>query len=127
MKKYIYILLLLPIAFCGCSNGAPGDVLSVDEMAEILAEMQVAHAGVDLTVEQKDGKLTETQELNVAILDAKNIDPDKFFYSYEYYQQTPRLMDSIYVRILADLEVQVDSLLKVESAGNYPVVEKSKE
>ena len=127
MRKLIYIFLPLLALLTGCSDPTPADILSMDEMAALMAEMQIAHAGVDLTVEQKDGKLKASQEINVAILDAQGVDRDLFFNSYEYYQQTPSLMDSIYIRVLADLESQVDSMLRLEGQNGVPPIDKSKE
>lgn len=127
MKRKTIILFALLSLLMGCSESAPTEVLDFDQMAEILAEMQVVHAGVDLTLEQKDGKLSATQEYNAAILEAQQVEGETFYESYEYYQEHPELMDSVYVRVLKILEAQVDSLLRVEEAGNFPAIEKMKE
>ena len=121
--RLFLLSLLLTFALAACSGeDVPPDVLSVREMVPVMKDMQIAYAGVDVTVQKPDQRQAKYDEMNRLVLDKYGIEKDRFFSSYQYYQERPVLMDSSYMKIIEELSTEIVPLQekKKGSKGRVP-------
>ncbi len=117
------------IWFSGCSDDIPQLVLSdgtetpvipEDTLILILKDMHIVQAGVDHTIDKPSERPEHYRQYNRLVLERHNVNPDRFFSSYKYYQENPALMDSIYVRVIEKLNMEISTYQKsgkTESSG----------
>lgn len=126
MHKYFkWIAALLGLAFAvslvACSeeevtatapDGTPVAVLPEDTFVLVLKDMHIVQAGVDHTVDNPKERTEEYRQYNKLVLDRMNIAPDRFYASYKHYQRQPEVLDSIYVRVIEQLNVEISGYQK---------------
>ena len=117
-QYFLSIAICLALAACGAQEKDP-NLLSEVEMVPILADMQIAYAGVDNTVRNPKLRATKYEEMNQLVLKKHNMDRDKFYSSYEYYQSQPVLMDTIYQQIIVALNAEM-SKVQAERRNSTP-------
>lgn len=114
---------VLTISLIGCSGEeVPADVLSVREMVPVMKDMQIAYAGIDVTVQKPNQRQAKYDEMNRLVLEKYGIEKDRFFSSFQYYQEKPIMMDSIYMKIIEELSAEIVPLQEKRkgSKGRVP-------
>lgn len=112
MKAFrnIAISLLLTLALMACGGNEVGYLLPEETMVHILKDMHIAHAGVDQTTNSVKKRPEKYRDFNRMILDDYEIDRDTFWTTYKYYQYHPQMMDSLYVLVIEELNVELAPL-----------------
>lgn len=105
MQKYSYLCIMLLLFACAPKKTkAPSDMLTQSQMSDVLSEMHVADAIVSSTkAGNQDSINQEKVNLRAFILHKYNIGQTQFQESFEYYQQNPVLMDSVYAEVITKL------------------------
>lgn len=113
---------LLLVTACGESK--PAHIMPEAEMVPIVKDLQIAYAGVDATIRNPANRPVKYQEMNSQILQKYKVDKDRFYESFNYYQERPALMDSIYQKVITQLNVDIVPLQnkpkKRENTGRLP-------
>jgi hypothetical protein len=107
MRLTAFLLSMILLAVACQETQAPDDLVSVERMTAVLKDFHLGDAAVakdTLTPEQRSFRREEMQQL---ILEKYSLDPQTFFSSYEYYLTQPVLMDTIYTRIINQLNKQL--------------------
>ena len=109
----ILILLGLTLLFSSCYHinkvepAVPEKLLSINEMADILSQVQIAEAGFKV-VKKKPNHNNFKQDIYNTILSKYNISLVQFKENMDYYQQSPDKMEIIYDKVLEKLRVIQD-------------------
>ena len=109
MQKLIKIAALI-VLFATCSQERPVLIIPEEKMISILKEMHIAHAGIDQTIRKKEEARDKALEFNRFILEKYKVTPEVFYQSYNYYQDHPLLLDSMYVQIIAQINADLPPL-----------------
>ncbi|NDV46058.1 DUF4296 domain-containing protein [Paludibacter sp. 221] len=99
-KRYIYILVLI-ITFGACSS-KPKEVLSMNEMTNLLVEMHTLD-GIMVTGGFRHTSTEEKNKYYEAILEKYNIKQAEFDSSLIWYSRDPKRFEKIYVRVVDKL------------------------
>lgn len=98
--------ILLMLHACSDDNYRPE--VDQETMTEILTQIHLADGWVDL----KGGSLTRRKDMRNdlydEILDQYDLDRETFYRSYQYYTDRPFVLDSMYAKIVADLEEELE-------------------
>lgn len=104
--KYLYLLAILLMASCGENPelriAKPADLLNRNQMAEVLADMHVADAGLQLNHYSPDSIKRMNAGYADFILKKHNVSQKQFESSFDYYLSIPMEMDSVYL-VLVDV------------------------
>lgn len=106
MKRILHlsglIIILLSIA---CMNASvPEGILGEDVMKDILSDVHLTIALTQKPGRSLDQRTADREEIINSILVRHNIDRPTFFQSYDFYMQNPVLLDSIYSRVIRDMD-----------------------
>jgi Domain of unknown function (DUF4296) len=122
--KSFALSLLLAVALVACgADDRPDFLMPQEKIVPILKEMQIAYAGIDITVHDEALKQKQYSEMNALILDRFNVNADTFFLSYDYYQSHPEILDSIYMRVIEELNLEMMPLQKKTNQPKGRVLE----
>jgi hypothetical protein len=110
------LLFVMLISACG-KDAVPAGVLPEEEMAPLLCDMQIAYAGVDQTVQNPRDRNKKYEEMNQAILKKHGYAREEFYTSYQWYQERPSVMDSLFQQVIRLLEKEMDA---VQQQGQNP-------
>jgi len=103
------ITLLTFNCFVSCKEDTDDQqVVSIEKMAKILFEYHVAGIHADRTVLDLRNRQVYVHELTDGILKYNEVDRIEFYDSYHYYASNPELMDSIYNRVISQIEAVHD-------------------
>ncbi len=124
MRKIFFFLLgTLSLIMAGCSSQeTPQNLLNVPDMVDILTEFHLAEAAItreNMSVKDREVRRHYYQDV---ILKEKEVDREAFFQSYHYYLTRPELIDTIYSRMIDDL----NQLVPVEQEKRFKQKEKEK-
>lgn len=116
MQTYraFFIFVFLAGFLVACEGDRPDGLLSEEEMVPIVMDLQIAYAGVDATIRNPKNRPEKYKELNALILEKHQINKDRFYGSFEYYQQHPALMDTIYQKVIDQLSADIIPLQNPE-------------
>ena len=111
MRKLLHSMLII-LVFLGVLSGCaeddrPETVLTEEQMVPILKDMQIAYAGVDNTVRNPAHRADMYEEMNQLILLKHDMDKELFFDSYSWYEAHPVLLDTIFQRIITQLNIDI--------------------
>jgi len=106
-RLLIWTIALLPFFLVACEEEQPGWVMSEEEMVPVIKDLHLAYAGVDVTIRNPKNRPMKYQEMNELVIEKHNLDRQKFYDSYEYYQNEPALMDSIYQKVVNELNEEL--------------------
>ncbi len=109
------LLFALLVTACG-KETAPSGILSDEEMAPVLSDMQIAYAGIDHTIPNPREHNKRYDEMNQAILKKHGVEKEKFYESYQWYQARPEAMDSLFQQVLRILEKEMQDI-QVQGQG----------
>ncbi len=104
--NWFWGLGILLSASCGGQEIA--NLLSHDQMVEILTEFHLADAHVSKNTSNIRYRDYERDLYYDAILNNAKIDRETFYASYDYYIDHPVELDTIYQRIIRDVESRMD-------------------
>jgi Domain of unknown function (DUF4296) len=113
------LLLALLIVACG-KEKAPAGILPEAEMAPLLCDMQIAYAGVEHTVQNPRERNRKIEEMNQAVLKKHGYAKDEFYKSYQWYQERPEVMDSLFQQVIRLIQQEMDA---VQSGGKGPAAQ----
>lgn len=111
-------LLIGLLMLTGCGESGSEAVIPVEEFRPLLLEILIAESGVEalpLTYSEKK----EAREVRYRMVcKEKNISPEQFMSSFEYYRSHPEIMDSMYAQILDELN---ESLMEQRMPVSMPI------
>lgn len=105
--KSLSLMALLAFVLLACGSDRPEGLLSEEEMIPIVKDLQIAYAGVDASIRNPKNRPEKYQEMNALILEKHKVKKDVFYASFEYYQEHPALMDTIYQHVINELSVDI--------------------
>lgn len=100
------LIMMLLIHGCGAEE-LPKALISEDDIIPVLKDLQIAYAGVDQTVRNPKHRPAKYQEMNELVLQKYEMDNGEFFDSYKWYQSHPEILDSIYQRVITELNIEI--------------------
>jgi hypothetical protein len=106
MKKILLVLFSILLFACNSDN-KPDDALSVDEMIMILKEFHLGEGSISQLRLSGDQRTEMREGLYDKLLEKYSIERETFYSSYEYYLTQPTVMDTIYTRIIDQLNHQL--------------------
>ena len=108
---------------CRRSGRLPDDVIPAEQMAPIIAELQMAETAVArLNLQGYDSAKVAFQYLQQQTMEKHGIDSARYRKSFEAYARYPASMEAIYADVLEILEAKSDSVL-LEDRMNRPTDE----
>ncbi|HLP51877.1 MAG TPA: DUF4296 domain-containing protein [Chitinophagales bacterium] len=103
MKRVILFALILLSACKAKLPDIPGNVIPMEKMELILADMHIADAVAETKAQMGMSEQLIVQEYHEQIFINHGVTRAEFLSSYKFYQDNPKLMDIMYDKILADL------------------------
>jgi hypothetical protein len=103
MKHFIPFLFLLIAACKSDMPSMPADVLPIDKMKVVLADMQIADAVVETKMQGGANESALTQEYYARIYAIHQISPEQFTRSMKFYEDHPQWLNKLYEEILTEL------------------------
>lgn len=111
--RSLLIALCLCAGLAACSDDErPAYLLPTEKIVPILKEMQIAYAGIDVTEQNEEARKKKYAEMNALILDRFGVNADTFYLSYEFYQNHPEILDTIYMRVIEELNLEMMPMQK---------------
>lgn len=111
-KKIVLGVLVLLVFGCNRSDGLPEGIIPAEQMATIIADLQVAEATVArLNLQSYDSSKVAFQYLQQQTLEKYGVDSINYRKSFEAYARRPGIMEEIYTDVLEILEAKSDSAL----------------
>lgn len=98
--------MILALAACQ-QDRKPEGLLEVEEMTKILKEFHLGEGAISQIRLSSDMRDDMRDELYDKLLDKYSIPRETFYSSYEYYLTQPAVMDTIYTRIIDQLNHQL--------------------
>ena len=107
-KKLIFFALLIFTA-CGENESTRTDILSEDEMTNVLLDIYITEAKVVNYTPRlpRDTSMIIFDSLKMDVLDRYNLSDSLFKESLQYYFQRPDELDVIYGRIIDSLNLKI--------------------
>ncbi|MBW8050195.1 MAG: DUF4296 domain-containing protein [Cytophagales bacterium] len=109
MKKLYCILITLLVFACVQQEEPPANIISKEQMINILVDIHIAEAMVDEAHLSKDSSIAIFKDL--AIFKKHGIEKENFDESYNYYLRNINILDDIYTAVVDSLSVR-NALLK---------------
>lgn len=110
-KKILTGLLVLLALSCRQGDSLPGDLVPMEQMSSILADLQIAEATVArMNLKSYDSAKVAFQYKQEQILGDYSVDSSLYNKSYEAYARYPDYMEVIYTDVLKILETKTDSV-----------------
>lgn len=106
MKPVIYLIVCGLLA-CACSKKGESEILPIDTMVFLLQSLHIAKAKIDGDNSFVKNRVTEREILYSSVLKNEGIDQQTFAHSYDYYMDHPVMLDTIYVRVIRELNDQM--------------------
>ncbi|MBP9187768.1 MAG: DUF4296 domain-containing protein [Bacteroidia bacterium] len=114
MQKYIFIAICV-VMFSSCGNNTknemPVNLLSQQQMEAVLYDMHLAEGLLSVEPSSADSTARRALGLYDLIYKKHQTNKQQFKESYMYYTNNPKLLDSVYTRIIERLSLQ-ESILK---------------
>lgn len=110
-------MVALTFGLTACEESRPEWVMAEQEMVPIIKDLHLAYAGVDVTIRNPKNRPGRYQEMNELVIKKHGVDRQNFYDSYEYYQSHPAQMDSIYQRVINQLNAEL-APKQPDAAGN---------
>lgn len=119
MKKYISLFFSLSLFLYACkSNKVPGEFIDRPQMTALLTELHVIDGGLYGVRQMPDSLFKYGAGRYQSLFKKYGTDSIQFRKSLAYYTTQPPLMQAIYVDILKNLQLQTDSVNKLQVANN---------
>ena len=101
-SKVVYIVVLAFFVSCSEQEQRPKEVLTEDQMVEVIAEVELTQALIKLKFSNPD-TIVDRQELYNQVYNSFNITEEQFNASLTYYCQQPKVIEGIYVGVITRL------------------------
>ena len=108
MKKLI-LFCFIAMLLQACKQELPeipADVMSMDKMKPILADIHMADAVAETKAQAGANERDLSQQYYVQILKQRGVTQQEFNRSYSFYQQHPMLMEKLYDDVLTELSTR---------------------
>lgn len=79
-------------------------------MVPVLKELQIAYAGVDQTIKEPKDLVKKYEEMNSLVLRKHQMDKNRFFNSYTWYEAHPARLDSVLKQVIMSLNEDMINL-----------------
>jgi len=110
LRPFIHILLgILGIYFLSACQSKEKPFISEKKMQRVLLELHMADVITEAHGNSLPWRKAMRQEHYDEILDVHSLSRVDFFRSYDHYLNNPEVMDSIYVRLIRDIEVRMEA------------------
>lgn len=76
----------------------------------VLKELQIAYAGVDQTIKNPKERVKKYEEMNSLVLKKHQMDKNRFFTSYNWYEAHPARLDSVLKQVILSLNEDMINL-----------------
>ena len=100
MKRVILFLFILISACKSELPDVPKDVIAMDQMEVILADMHITDALAETKAQLGMNEKMLTQEYHEQVFKSHNITREDFLRSYKFYEANPALLNKMYDHIL---------------------------
>lgn len=104
MNVRLYLLAVLAALAAFACQKPQKPVLSIDRMTEVLTEIHLAITGSEVVWKEPAEREARRPALQEAVLAKHGLSRALFYESYTYYVERPKLMDSLYSRVIARLD-----------------------
>lgn len=108
MKK-LFLFCFIAMLLQACKEPlpeVPADVIAMDKMKLILADIHIADAVAETKAQGGGNENLLTQEYYAQIFKNRGITREEFNRSYTFYQHTPVLIDKLYEDVLTELSTR---------------------
>lgn len=113
--RLLLLLSLIIIGACG-EEGPPDDVLTREQMVDILTDIYVAEAKIARLSLNRDSALAVFRYYEDSIFHCKGLNDSIYNQSLNYYMQTPDELDKIYEAVLDSLNLKKQKLNKSKAS-----------
>lgn len=105
MQKYLFASICLLFFACSAPdfNAVPADVIPKEKMVSILYDMHLAEGVVHIYPSQGDSNARRALGYYDLIYKKHGTSKEEFTKSYDFYVTHPVLMDSVYTRMIEQL------------------------
>lgn len=106
MKKLLSVFFVLFLFGCTSIDSPvtiPNEILSKEKMAEIMVDIHLLEATLNISTYSKNHVVMNTVNPNSDILKKNNITKKKYNESFEFYAQNPILLTEVYQLVLNSL------------------------
>jgi hypothetical protein len=101
IANYIFILFVIAVS-CNNEQEINQNVLSQDQMVEVITEIELTQAFVKLKSASRDTLFDQKQVFNNKLKEL-NISQEQFNNSLNYYCKQPKVLEGIYVKVINNL------------------------
>lgn len=108
MKNMIFIytsIIILILSSC-VHQEKPQPVIPEDKLVHILKDIMIIEAGVNRAFDPKINKDSLASPYYQAVYKKYGVTFGQFNYSYKQYQKHPEYMDSLFVKVLDQLQIE---------------------
>ena len=107
MIKYIYMALISFFFFISCvRKEKPEPVIPEKRLVNILKDLMIIEAGINRAFDPKLNKDSLATPYYLAVYQKHGVTFAQFMYSYKQYQKEPEFMDSLFVKVLEQLQIE---------------------
>ena len=113
MQRWMFIAVVLLIFFISCKEDKvikPESILSQPAMIELLMDMHIADAHINLATTPQDSARQLLTGAYQKIFDKHQVTQETFNMSYEWYVTHADELDAIYEKVVIRLQEKKDSL-----------------
>lgn len=112
MKRIIPLLFILLSACKSELPDVPRDVIAMDKMENILADMHITDAVAETKAQLGMNEKTLSEEYHEQIFKNHEITRAEFLKSYKFYEANPKLLNKMYDDILNDMSKREETVGK---------------
>jgi uncharacterized protein DUF4296 len=102
LKHILFLIIPMVLLSCSTDDELPKDIIPENEMVNVLTEIELTQALIKLKFSDKDTLVNQTQLFN-EVYTEHNTSEEQFNKSLDYYSKQPKVLDSIYVRVVTKL------------------------
>lgn len=125
MRILSLLILILSIASCRKSEDHSSADLSKEEMIDILVDMHLAQASLDLEKVQGDSMFLGARKYYATIFQLHEVTEEEFYSSFEYYEKHTDEFHEIYEEVVNRLN-ELDASTNKDFPDEYPAKPKIK-
>ncbi len=112
--RYFVVFALLSLFLLSCHKHSqikiPADIIQPDSLVQVLTDVHIMQATVQLGYTQNDS-LFATQKAFQSLWKKHHMTQDDYDKDMKFYSYHPELLDSVYEKVLSNLEQQKAELL----------------
>ena len=109
-KQLLFFIFTLAILSCNNNNNViPKDIIPKEKMVAVITDIELTEALIKLKFSNKDSSINQGKLFN-EVYQNHNTSEEHFNESIEYYSKQPKVLDSIYVKVIAKLsQIQAEN------------------